>query len=71
MEIKVPHESSETVKGILEKDISVKDQAKMIYRYSQQVIKRKHGIGRGVMKPKVSEKDIERILLDRFIEDKR
>lgn len=67
----LPHESSETVKGILSKDIDHKDKAKMIYKYSQQVIRRKYGIGRGVCKPLLSEKEIESILLDRYIEDAR
>jgi len=66
--LNLPHEKSETVKSILEKDITLKDKANMIYRFSQMTIKRKHGVGRGVMKPKLSEKEIERILLDRYIE---
>lgn len=64
----LPHESSETVKGIIGKDIDLKVKAKMIHKYSQQVLRRKHRGGSGVMKPFLSEKEIERILLDRYIE---
>jgi hypothetical protein len=66
--LNLPHEKSETVKAILVKDIPLKDKAKMIYRYSEMVIKRKYGIGRGVRKPILTEKEIEKILLDREIE---
>lgn len=67
-EVKLPHEHGETVQGILSKDISLKEKSKMIYRYSEMVLRRKSRGGAGIGRPKLSESEIERILLDREIE---
>lgn len=63
--LKVPYETSITVQNVLDKDISVKEKAAMIYRYSKMIFNRKKGAS-GFGRPRVTEKEIEKILIDRL-----
>ena len=66
-EIKLPREESETVQGILSKDIDPPEKAKLIYKYNDMCRQR---LRKGGMlgASKLSQKDIEKILIDRQLE---